>query len=1486
MYELNRVLLRNFGPRDARYECVDLDLSGVGEPVSTGALVPDAGHVPHRPSPASLVMLQNGGGKGVLLTAIMCTTIPYRHKDLEALRKFVVSPAQPSHIVMEWVDARTGRLLVTGQVLAPAADKNLSRLFYSFQPGAALTADCLPFHHDGIWLSFDDFCTELRDLRARHEGLGLREEAGQKEWEAHQSSLGLEPDLFNVQRAMNATESGAANAFTTTTSGAFVEWLLKKASDASDYDAVGKMFAGYAGAVSQYQLWQKERAFALEMQRQCQQVDDAHTAQLSQAAQAAQASKNLVALASTLLARDRQLACEVELCGTAYEEADVENRTRLRAQDAADRALRHVQWHSLRLDLADLEARRTDAEARRLEVEQERDGWAQVPLALALAAARHAFDSTQLDLTRAEGAIAPYARAADDAAARLRIGLRLAEEAVRKTIHDLQEATRASGIEVSEWRARMGDLRKLDGAAESETANLSSLVAEFEAALQRSRESRDVLAGETAVDAAARSRTAERDLREQADDAKAAVDEAKTSASRARADLSTADATAFAASNAADNASAVIDRLRTRARHIQRDPLSSELLETELDATGDDALTWIAAAAEPLHEVASRRHAALEGVLTAQRRSLDRDQEYLTALDTSAGLLPARAHVREVCDALLGHGVAAHPGWIWMRDNLPTDLHARAVSDHPDLVDGVIVTDESALEKARQFLEELRPLPAAAVAIGTGNRFANTVPSDQAGRTVVEPTPAMHDELAAAREREIVEARIRETSEEIQQQQTRRKATARLLAALDHWQDEIGELPLDVRLEELRSLQAAAGVATEAADAASDRVQELELALDEAESQRDAVLAQWAAQQKSADNLERLADREAKAGRAADRIAELERQTTLRLAEFGKLEAACSAAEDESLRRARLIENHEQEAGRHSRELEVTTATNEAERRQAQAGVLDPLPVLRQQYKQAASDLHAREVGDDLRERARTAGADLQTCQALWKRVPPPVQDRAQALAQDTRADDAIQRDALVRSLTGQATQLQTDETLLNSQRARVQLRLEQARPAEGQAWLEEEAAQEWTPHDRVQAQQLLETAGDLKSSADRAARTAGDSFDAARRAKKQAERSRTTLAPVLALFEAAIKGMPIDEEAAPYPGTLEGAESKAREAVNLHTTAHTQQTTADRAVEQAVADLKDAVSNVAYHDLDIPLRAQISALDGRMIPPLAADFVTALTERAAVLASQLNGVEQVRETLVLQLAGRVSEELKKLDRASAFSVFPDDAGPWSNQRFLTIKYQPPEQPLLHGLIREAVQIMATAPNAAGLKGIDVVMRCLHRAVPRGFTAKVIKPTASRTIEHVLVEDMKTIFSGGQELTGAILLYCALAALRTSPGPRRRTRHGGLLMLDNPIGRANADYLMQIQQEMATALGIQLLYTTGLSDDNATLRFPLRIQLRNDAEARSGLSLVRVDERVRASLVPRPRVTPDPEAPEPAGYLSAARLYTKTEAGQ
>jgi hypothetical protein len=113
---------------------------------------------------------------------------------------------------------------------------------------------------------------------------------------------------------------------------------------------------------------------------------------------------------------------------------------------------------------------------------------------------------------------------------------------------------------------------------------------------------------------------------------------------------------------------------------------------------------------------------------------------------------------------------------------------------------------------------------------------------------------------------------------------------------------------------------------------------------------------------------------------------------------------------------------------------------------------------------------------------------------------------------------------------------------------------------------------------------------------------------------------------------------------------------------------------------------------------------------------------------------------------------------------------------------------------------------------------------------------------------------MNDVFSGGQELTAAIVLYCTMAALRANERGQMRARHSGVLFLDNPIGKANAEYLLDIQQGVASALGVQLVYTTGLFDDRALAAFPLWVRMRNDADLRAGLKHIRIAEVARRHL--------------------------------
>jgi hypothetical protein len=185
-----------------------------------------------------------------------------------------------------------------------------------------------------------------------------------------------------------------------------------------------------------------------------------------------------------------------------------------------------------------------------------------------------------------------------------------------------------------------------------------------------------------------------------------------------------------------------------------------------------------------------------------------------------------------------------------------------------------------------------------------------------------------------------------------------------------------------------------------------------------------------------------------------------------------------------------------------------------------------------------------------------------------------------------------------------------------------------------------------------------------------------------------------------------------------------------------------------------------------------------------------------------------------------------------------------------------------------------------TAPKR---DGFALLLAAVDAAVPKGFTVEVLKPDSVLRDERVAIEQMNEVFSGGQELTAAIVLYCTMAALRANERGQLRTRHSGVLFLDNPIGKASAEYLLDLQQGVAAALGVQLIYTTGIFDDRALAAFPLWVRLRNDADLRAGLKHIRVAEVVRQHL-------PDPYSPEESaaaagtsagGTVTAARVYRR-----
>ena len=145
------------GPKGARYQDVTLDLR--------------RGDDPAKPSGASVLFLENGGGKTVLVRLIFSVILPGRRQvvgtsNSRVLEKFVLA-GDVAHVALEWRDTRTGELLVTGKVsewrghVVSTDSDRLIEQWYTFRPTATLDLSTLPFTQDGRIVTLAGFRDRL-----------------------------------------------------------------------------------------------------------------------------------------------------------------------------------------------------------------------------------------------------------------------------------------------------------------------------------------------------------------------------------------------------------------------------------------------------------------------------------------------------------------------------------------------------------------------------------------------------------------------------------------------------------------------------------------------------------------------------------------------------------------------------------------------------------------------------------------------------------------------------------------------------------------------------------------------------------------------------------------------------------------------------------------------------------------------------------------------------------------------------------------------------------------------------------------------------------------------------------------------------------------------------------------------------------------------------------------------------------------------------
>jgi hypothetical protein len=282
----------------------------------------------------------------------------------------------------------------------------------------------------------------------------------------------------------------------------------------------------------------------------------------------------------------------------------------------------------------------------------------------------------------------------------------------------------------------------------------------------------------------------------------------------------------------------------------------------------------------------------------------------------------------------------------------------------------------------------------------------------------------------------------------------------------------------------------------------------------------------------------------------------------------------------------------------------------------------------------------------------------------------------------------------------------------------------------------------------------------------------------------------------------------------------------------------------------------------------------------------MAAEWELALRPRLRSLDDDLANIGRYRSGIVTRLQGMVGEALRTLRLAGRLSQLPEGLSDWSGQQFLRIRFDDVDDVELTTRLGDVVDRTAaehtTGHTGKGgtardrRDGMGLLLRGVRAAMPRGVRVEMLKPDAVLRTERLRVSEIRDVFSGGQQLTAAIVLYCTMAALRANQRGQGRRQHAGVLFLDNPIGRASAGYLLELQFGVAQALGVQLIYTTGLFDAGALSAFPLIVRLRNDADLRAGRKYLSVDEHIRREL--------DGLATEDGtGRIAATRVYRRPE---
>ena len=1439
MRYITRIHLSDCGWHEAYYPGTTIELAD-----------PRTGNPRH-----TVFSLENTGGKTSFLALVLSCFVPSERWFLKTL----IRPNQkfgdyfgdvPAFILVEW-DLSGGQTslldaqrLITGQLVVPRGEgrqRELDRHFFAFRSAPGLALDDIPAPglprfkaHDRL-NGHQDVQRWLYAMRSSHPG-NFQSFVKQSDWKRKLAEEKIDTELLAAQVEFNRSEGGIEDFLNFRSESQFVRKFLAMTVPDAEAGPVRAVLAEHVGRLADLPRLEQRR----DAMRKLQERFAPFVEVAGEARAARQEVSRRIGHAAGLKATLEEHGARASLEAEALSERASAHQTAANHAEAACRKAR-VEFASAMVEMARGRHETAKALAATREEELAR-ARSQAHLLHGAVSMREILDDRARSESLQEAIDAEHAdlQPRRDALRRMGANLRATLSQRAAVMRERQRSLIADAA-ASKKAAREAEEQRTanDERVRAERAKMAGVEVNLGHARKfRARlEEEGVLgSGETAEAASHRHADAARAAQDEALDLRRQAEE-KDEATRAHRDRQ-GDLKAERSGIASE-----IESLQEKIREGDEKRRSLALDSTIIKLTGEGEV-------DPESDAVDRVLADARNKGAAALRNNERCQELLEADHESleaTGLASIDKNVRAVTEQLSDSGmvdVQPYAAYLCEIVRSPDEVRRFAELD-PARFAGVAVPNRKALDEARRVLQSA-PFLSRPVTVAIARDVPGETPGDRFVLAVDEP--AAYDRRAAQELRRRIEGDLARIAESIDAARGRLERLESTLRSLGAWRERFGGGRLDAMRQSMEKKEARNEEIRAEVGALSNRIES-----DESDARHCRSRARQCDEQAHAcADLARRADRH---------HAQWESRVGSWQLEHLRHEQAAQAAEERA--RDWQMERDALAGGARKCEIDAEDAARQAARLEREAGdveytapdgeVSGSLDALRRDYKlhlDTLKNLEQERVGElrgeqraiqralsDKEDNFEQAFGDLDRTEVETEAARDGVREAAasadtaletvRANASTARADaDGAERE--YRSETKRRTAEIEPESLMDLR----------AREPEDLVGIASRAQESIVEQEALGAREA-EAANRTHQEAARNVRTATEYMNWA-----------TTLEGVLHGESASSERieLPRHEEVAALVNDTVSGLGRVRAALSE----------VEKHVFKSYDDIRKFVSSSAFSRLEgerevalhlsanDPLDAAAHApgtaglIDDRLksiehdLSRLDDDLQACIEELDHLLRTALHVVRRmVRD-------GRIPDHVPRFGGLPVFRIGADLSRIAATQR----------REILRRYITDLVK-----DDRVPERGQDIAAEMVERttaALGRStLDIRLLKPKGEGDTEHMPIE--RVTVSGGELLTAAMMIYLVIAKLRAD-AMHEGTGEAGVLILDNPLGKANKALLLKTQIGLADAMGIQLFYATGVQDTSALAVFENIVRARRNRQSRATRRIHVEIEAMRAHI--------------------------------